>query len=713
MRPAVVAIILALVSAACSSGDGGGAAAASPTLTATPSPDDTSPSAAPSATPSPTASPTADLDVYAGPAGLRLLGEARGLGEGTAIAATTAGDAVYVRAPAPDSDQTGCEGAPSQILWRVDVATGDRAPAFGEPAADAPAYDNLVRGPDDQWLAMASCEGFLGAAAVVTEDGGGFLEVDQTLDGDLMDLTPWSVRFTPDGSALVGTTQATGPDDSPRALLIDLDGGATSEVVGLPGLADFTLFPDGSGMAVDGTDLVPVDASGAVDGPVSTGTFVHPSPADPKLVLTGDYVGDPRVATITSAGEVNVIAGDPPFGPTWAPDGSAVSYATSDGDGDEYLVLLAADGSQRLEIRDGGLGGAVFVDDGVVYSWSPPSTGLDDSPSLRFRPWAAPLPKLGEARNLGPGIVEAIMPDGSTAIISAEEPGTTGCEGVPAWWLRQLDLATGQRETLMAGPDDPLVGRWVPGGSADRVAVVDSCEGFLGPIRIATAAADGRVTDVTEIPAPDRMIVPWTITWTSDGQALLGAGDVNFGETPGLYRIDLQTGATSPVRTSPGIFDGRQLADGSLVVLADTETRLVGPSGQVLATWPSADEVRLAPDGRDVALGAYDRRGLLRVQPGYDPEPVARMTAWNLNWSATARAITFFSSVPVDDATQPTRLWLTTLEPSAMVRVAVTPGFGPGLLTPDEQHLVYSEAVEGPEGYDVPELRIVDVVGLR
>ncbi len=381
MRRTVVALtVLALTAAACSSD--------SPTpdpdpTSALPSPSETA-SAAPEPSPEPTSEPAAT--------GLRELGAPRDLGPGTVVGPTPDGRMLYVLSPEPESDIFGCEGAPFDVLWIVDPATGDRQRAIDVPVDDHPfVTDVLLDGAPDGRVAMTgSCEGFLGAVLVGDVDEDGTITGISEVPLPPIELLSWTLRWIPGGTDLVATGDEQA--DSPGVYVIDADSGDWIDIDERP-LDDWIPFADGVIAEVDEGRVRLLDGAGTLLGDFTADDIVASPMGLPALAFRYDYSGETPTGTISliNPGGTRTELDDDAqgFAGSLSPDGSVAAWAESDPDTfDTTLVLHDVATGRQVRLDDVWFAGTTFVEGGIAYVIEGPDTDADfGDPIVRFRPW--------------------------------------------------------------------------------------------------------------------------------------------------------------------------------------------------------------------------------------------------------------------------------------------------------------------------------------
>ncbi len=442
---------------------------------------------------------------------------------GTGRLAGVADDArlAWVLDPDPASDETGCEGAPVDVLWAV-RADGQRIPATDDPAVAG----LVVTGPDDRVAVVGQCEEFTQGIWVGTRDADGTLDVEPVPLDDLTTslVRGFSVRFAPDGrlTAVVSAEEVGAP--ARFATLDPSTGEMTVEREGR--FLDAALLGDDVIVTVEAGGPVTVD--GTEVGRLSeTNVFSY--------AIGGDRVafsdGGDLVLVDASAAEVDRLGlGGPAREVALSPDGRVVGALTD-------VALSVAGPSGRSAIQPPPLGFGLAVTDtalalgstmnGRVVTVSPvaevgqgvgppttttiPGEGAD----LAGEPFDGPRPDAGDRV-----IVVGVAADDGLNVRAG--PGT---DEPVLFQLAPLGVATATGsarllpESIWYEVDGPEGVGWVsaafvaePGrtddataGIVDTLGATPTAETLLDLARTVagTAAADEPPSDVSIVAGPD------------------------------------------------------------------------------------------------------------------------------------------------------------------------------------------------------------------
>lgn len=116
-----------------------------------------------------------------------------------------------------------------------------------------------------------------------------------------------------------------------------------------------------------------------------------------------------------------------------------------------------------------------------------------------------PLRPVGEPIERGPGHVVGVDPAGQFLYVAEQDPaGDPGCEGLPAPVLLVEPIEGGERrDVLPPGTGSTAGGFEVRFGPEGEIAILTQCEGFGATIVTGTLAADGTLSEPTELEIPD------------------------------------------------------------------------------------------------------------------------------------------------------------------------------------------------------------------
>ena len=247
-----------------------------------------------------------------------------------------------------------------------------------------------------------------------------------------------------------------------------------------------------------------------------------------------------------------------------------------------------------------------------------PSTTSTSSPST-----TTPVVKYDQPSTVslvGTGLVDGASLDGSAVFVQEEDPRfpQLGCEGQPQPVMFRLPLAGGERE-LIGNGEDHLHGRIVH-GQGDRIAIVSGCEGFFTALWVGTETLDGRVSGLRKVPvqvSEGQALAPFSISWSANGLALLGAVNI-FGGGGLVVSIDPDSGALTTVfdaQAGSGVSQVGQFADGSYVVAAEVKVSIRNAQGAVKIQ-AAGNGFELAPDLLSVVAYGTEVLLLAPTAPG-------------------------------------------------------------------------------------------------
>jgi TolB protein len=282
--------------------------------------------------------------------------------------------------------------------------------------------------------------------------------------------------------------------------------------------------------------------------------------------------------------------------PFWSPDGTRLAF-TSYQDESSALIVMNADGSDRMTVVDGLLGG-VWVGGGVRFgpdiglSWSPDSKRIAFSARIGDTPeeqiYVADADRTGATRISGSdvfGISPSWSPDGSLIVFKR----IYRCCGVPpdSLWLigpdgsnpRQLSARTGVREALTGtvwSPDGNRLAFIAPGTDLNLDVYIINVDGTgetnithshedeffpswspdgnriafsrvrLGASSLGTGVfvIDPDGTNLVQVPTGATSVT--TLLWSPDGSRILGYVEAGLGGADAIAVLD-------PTRTNPPV----------------------------------------------------------------------------------------------------------------------------------------------------------------
>lgn len=228
--------------------------------------------------------------------------------------------------------------------------------------------------------------------------------------------------------------------------------------------------------------------------------------------------------------------------------------------------------------------------------------------------------RFGSPATVADGFLVGASPDGSAAYVERVDPTLSrpGCEGQPEPVLFRVPLSGGAAEPVLA-QGRPVRGLLVR-GPAGKVALIAGCEEFLTTLRVATESADGRLTDLREVPVRDNRLVGFG--WSADGTRLLAGRNGGTGAPP-VVAVDLATGEVTELFRVEGrqfVTAVAEVAGGLYAVAGEGDVSLRDGRGAIRAT-TAGFGFAVAPDrSRIAAFGD----ALVVLTPGQaGPTPLA------------------------------------------------------------------------------------------
>ena len=373
-----------------------------------------------------------------------------------------------------------------------------------------------------------------------------------------------------------------------------------------------------------------------------------------------------------------------PYKASLSPDGRYIVYdfPPKEDSPERDIYLLATDGSREVRLVE-------HPANDLFPHWTPDGSGVlfGSDRTGAFSMW---LIQVSEGKPQGPPRLikrdmGRIFPKGFTQEGSFFYAEITRANDI---YVAELAPGTGK---LLAPPERPIkrfmgsnrAPEWSPDG---KFLAYLSQRGFL-PFGVGSSVLSIRSLESgEERELSPRMNYINRLRWSPDGRAFLVIGR-DKKNCWGIYRIDAETGAVTPVvQSKPGQHVSRPewSADGkavfytlsertektrsSKIMMRDLETG--GEKQLYLARWP--EDIRaliVSPDGRELALRWSNQetgttalrvlsvtegepRELIRVQK---PEALARYT---LAWSADGRYVLFGKSRKLDSLEEQTiELW--------------------------------------------------------
>jgi Tol biopolymer transport system component len=402
----------------------------------------------------------------------------------------------------------------------------------------------------------------------------------------------------------------------------------------------------------------------------------------------------------------------------WSPDGKSIAVMINRKDDTDSIGLISVtDGSLRI-LRSGIWEGDTrmfFSPDGKYLGYDLPETNRGDPRDVFVFDIAAGREIPASVRR-GEDIMMGWSPDGKRLLFASDRSGALGLWALPfsdgkiqgAPELLKTEIGTvqplgvsragtlyygvrsgGRTSTVRVANIDYATGKLSEGRDLSQVYPAAEETPFWSPDGKLVAYVSQRGTPgrwiraivirsadanqaTREIPLPMRSLEGWA----PDGQSLLAMGAVK-GQF-GVVRIDLQTGAASPVVTEPlpqpnrpGINGARWLPDGKTLILrrqwgSDGDTifaRRDVESGREteLIRRPRLRAINVSPDGRFIAtptvdpqsnsralllipLDGSEPRELMKVPSGSDPAGLKTETGkgnWVFApmWTADSKAV--------------------------------------------------------------------------
>ena len=306
--------------------------------------------------------------------------------------------------------------------------------------------------------------------------------------------------------------------------------------------------------------------------------------------------------------------------------------------------------------------------------------------------------ELGPARALGDGALVGVHPSEPIAYLSIidHDSKEVGCEGGDVARLWAQPIAGG--DPVRALPDSFLSGIVLTGGSDGRVAVVDSCEGFLSSLTVATPDSQGRFGKVATIDTSDAesdgQLQPGTLRWSADGSSFLGIVHLNdsIERTIGV-RISLD-GIVQQLVEGDGLLAVADLKDGSIVTATATHVTVGGASPVDIDR--KVTSIAVSPDGTSIAVFGDDGVEVIAPAEGTGTNHVNADVSSVGSWSPPGDQLAYLAITGDTAGVRVSRLG------GAPEIVTPNGGFGAPLFTADGRFVVYNDAVASGQGFDEP-----------
>jgi Tol biopolymer transport system component len=350
----------------------------------------------------------------------------------------------------------------------------------------------------------------------------------------------------------------------------------------------------------------------------------------------------------------------------WSPDGKTIAVLIiRKGASDCIGLVSVADGSLRI-LRSGTWQAAYdgfrifFSPDGKYLGYDLPETDVTQPRDLFVFDIAAGR-EIPVAVRRGQDIIVGWSPDGKRLLFASDRSGALGLwalpfsdgkiQGTPELLKAELGsveplgvsragtlyygLASGGRSrTVHVGTIDYTTGKLSEGHDLSQVSPADDLTPYWSPdgklvAYLSRRGAPGRwVRTIVIRPAEANQAVreiPFSMTsldgWAPDGQSLLALGNLN-GQF-GAVRIDVQTGAASPLAVEPVpapnrplIYESRWLPDGKTLIVkrqwpnngdaAFVRRDVESGRETELVRRPFLGVINLSPDGRFIATPTVD-----------------------------------------------------------------------------------------------------------
>jgi TolB protein len=308
----------------------------------------------------------------------------------------------------------------------------------------------------------------------------------------------------------------------------------------------------------------------------------------------------------------------------WSPDGTQLSFITSDSPGGPLaLHLIPIDGSPGR-----------VIDSGQPYYWSWSPTGqaivahvggsATDDPDVARLSLISLGPEVTRSMwDLAPLSFQApaYSPDGSSVLLAARtEAGRSG--------LLRVTAADGQVETVLSDDESPVAFAWSPSGTAIATMTFDPSDpSGLGSLSFLQLGPSGEARKVdTEA---DRVVA---FFWSPDGNELAYFVPVLPGTNGGGTNISLKS--QSSVSLKLAIADPH---DGS-----SRDVTTFKPTSDFLRILPFFDQYLRSttiwsPDSRNLAIPAYDAAGKAKIfivpaDSSGEPNPIGEGTLAFWSW---------------------------------------------------------------------------------
>ena len=428
---------------------------------------------------------------------------------------------------------------------------------------------------------------------------------------------------------------------------------------------------------------------------------------------------------------LKTLGGVPPIGVSFSPDGRYIAYDLHAGEGKRDIFLLATDGSRETPLIEHPANDQfpVWAPDGKRILFVSDRTGSLDAWLIQVadgKPRGAPeLIKSG----IGP-----IWPLGFTRNGSFYYGLSTGT--LHDVYTAALDPATG---TLLSSPrkvSQPFVGSnsqpdWSPDG---QYLAYFRQQGPL-PIQASVVIRSVDTGEVRELPRQIGYIQYYRgLRWSPDGRSILVKGSNN--RRWGLYELDAQTGAVTPIVQTTGSGgsrpeyspDGRAIfywrSEGSAgagptrIVARDLES---GAESDLLRVVPPASISHImvvSPDGQRLAFFMADsdtQSMALKVMPaaGGEPRELLRVHRPDdfgnlhnysaLAWTPDGRELLFGKRTAASRSSRGmVELWRISAEGGAPQRVGLAMNRLSHLrFHPDGQRIVFDAVDARPENNEV------------
>jgi Tol biopolymer transport system component len=400
----------------------------------------------------------------------------------------------------------------------------------------------------------------------------------------------------------------------------------------------------------------------------------------------------------------------------FSPDGKYLGYDWAV-NGRQHVIVQPLDGGPEIVAAD-------FPGDNQMMGWAPDGRLLfanDRTGEMTL--WALPFSNGKVA-----GTPTFLTVIGKTSPVGVSQSGKL-------FYLTHNAVAEGPH--IVTAPLDPISGKLLSppeevtkGALGNSIVPCYSPDGkYLAYLSGSLAAnPENRVIKIQSVAGGETArVLPLSLrgqfapSWTADSSALLFSGE-DPSDQFGLFRIDAQTGATTPVALleKPGSSASALSPDGKTFYFPSTGKEkafiardLATGAEKELIRRPDILGIRLSPDGRYIVTPSYDApsnsrtllliptaggepRELMRVPAGVEDEPSSRYMKGNsligASWAGDSRS--FYTRKRSADRKKQDEVWQVfldgqqprQLEPTIANNVVA----GGWSISPDGRHIAYT-----------------------